>query len=107
MSDKFEIRKVHSDQHAMEKNRIKLEEDTESCLTNLRFADDARPTTGSFLNLKKMMTDVKRSIERHGPRIHHEKTNIFPSKSNNGEKEEDITCDGLMQICVRRLTRTR
>ena len=56
------------------------------CISNLRFADDVLLITSSLLQLKKMVTDFKRSTERIGPEIQLEKTNVLCIQKANRKR---------------------
>ena len=64
---------------------IKLGDAQSHCISNWRFADDVLWLFSSLNQLKKMMSDFKKSTSKTGLQIHPEKTNIF---SNQKKKEK-------------------
>ena len=56
---------------------ITLGDDQRHCISNLRLAGDVLLLSNSLDQLKKMMTDFKRSTEKLGLQIHPDKTKIL------------------------------
>ena len=60
---------------------IYLSDNDHDCLTDVRFADDALLLASSKEQLRKMLYEFKKSIEKVGLRIHPEKTKILSNQS--------------------------
>ena len=63
---------------------IKLGDEKRDCISNLRFADDVLMMANSLKQLKRMMTDFKRSTEAQGLAIHADQTKFSPIRNQTG-----------------------
>ena len=62
---------------------IRMGDGKESCVSNLRFIDDVPLLANSLNQLKKTMSDFKRSAERQGLKIHPDETKIFSNQKSS------------------------
>ena len=62
----------------------------DSSSSNLRFADDVLLFSTSMNQLKKMISDFKRSTEKVGLKIHPDKTKIFDKQRSSRQSEATI-----------------
>ena len=93
------LKKLYADQHAtvladvgseefeIERALASICETKKLCTSNLRFADDVLLMANSLSQLKKMMTDFKRSPEAQGLEIHRDKEKILTNQKTNRHKE--------------------
>ena len=72
---------------------IKLSDNTEDCLTNLRFADDVLLFSTSLEKLRDMLCEFKTSTEAEGLGIHPDKTKILSNQDKM--KSKKITVDNI------------
>ena len=72
----------------------KLGDDKQSFISNWRFADDVMLLASSLSQLKKMMTDFKRSTDKQGFKIHLDKTKLHTNQGSN--KQRDIETDKMI-----------
>ena len=82
------------------KKGIRLSDNTEDCLTNLRFADDVLLSSTSLKKLRDMVCDFKTSTEEVGLGIHPDKTKILSNQDN--VKEKEITVDNIQVEILRK-----
>ena len=75
------------------KKGIRLSDNTDDCLTNLRFADDVLPFSTSLGRLRDMLCDFKTSTEEVGLGIHPDKTKILSNQDD--VKETEISVDNI------------
>ena len=75
------------------KKGIRLSDEVEDCLTNLRFADDVLLFSTSLERLREMLCDFKSSTEAVGLGIHPDKTKILSNQDRGKAKE--ITVDNI------------
>ena len=75
------------------KKGIRLSDNAEDCLTNLRFADDVLLFSTSLKKLRDMLCDFKTSTEEVGLGIHPDKTKILSNQDK--VKEKEITVDNI------------
>ena len=66
------------------------DQQADSLSSNLRFADEGLLFSTSLNQLKKMMSDFKRSIEKVGLKIHPDKTKIFDKQRSIRQTEATI-----------------
>ena len=79
---------------------IYLRDNDHDCLTNMRFADDVLLFASSKEQLRKMLCEFKRIIEKVGLRIHPQKTKILSNQSSDTRKEIEIN-DRKVEILTR------
>ena len=82
------------------KKGIRLSDNTDDCLTNLRFADDVLLFSTSLKKLRDMLCDFKTSTEEVGLGIHPDKTKILSNHDN--VKEKEITVDNIQIEILRK-----
>ena len=73
-----------------QKKGIRLSDNTEDCLTNLRFADDVLLFFTSLEKLRDLLCDFEASTEGLGRGIHPNKTKILSNQDNVKEKEISV-----------------
>ena len=79
---------------------IRLSDNTDDCLTNLRIADDVLLFSTSLGQLRDMLCDFKASTEVVGLGIHPDETKIFSNQDN--VKEKEITVDNIQIEILRK-----
>ena len=84
---------------------IYLSDNDHDCLTNLRFADDVMLFATSKEQLRNMMCDFKKAIEKVGLRIHPDKTKILSNQSTINSNTKRHIKVGEMSIEI--LTKTK
>ena len=72
---------------------IRLSDNTEDCLTNLRFADEVLLFSTSLEKQREMLCEFKASTEAVGLGIHPEKTKILSNQDK--VKAKEITVDNI------------
>ena len=82
------------------KKGIRLSDNTEDCLTNLRFADDVLLFSTSLRKLRDMLCDFKTSTEELGLGIHPDKTKILSNQDK--VKEKELTVDNIQIEILRK-----
>ena len=75
------------------KKGIRLSDNTDDCLTNLRFADDVLLFFTSLEKLRDMLCDFKASTEEVRLGIHPDQTKILSNQDN--VKEKEISVDNI------------
>ena len=68
---------------------IKYGDETRVCISNLRFADDILLMANSLSQLKRMMTDVKRSTEAQVLEIHPDNEESHQPNNKQTERNRD------------------
>ena len=84
------------------KKGIRLSDNAEDCLTNLRFADDVLLFSTSLKKLRDMLCDFKTSTEEVGLGIHPDKTKILSNQDK--VKDKEITVDNIQIEILKKVT---